>query len=405
MRSSAGFSYAFILALAVIPFLGMEFPRMIAFYPAVIGLIMLAWYVHGLGKKIKLSREFLLFAGGVSGFALLSCLWSIAPMGAFEKAIIATLIICGNVFLFSLARQISFDDVRPALWLLPAFMAAAAILCSIEIMFDMPLHKFIRASEKKISSAVMNRGIVIYVVMFFPVLALMGGMALEASKKYALYALYWGAGLLMLALTQSQSAQLGFIVAAGAYFLFPHRRQAAYTVLAGAIAAAILMTPLLVRLMFLHGIYGFANLPWLKDGYAGHRLEIWDFVVRYALNSPLYGYGIEATRFVENFTHNYIIHPDPTVLHPHNFAVQIWIEFGAIGATLASAGIALLLYRIAGMDKAVARPALAVFMAALSIAATGYGMWQSWWLGLILCAAALCALTAAQAQKAENVTL
>lgn len=322
-------------------------------------------------------------------------------MDALEKAIIATLILCGNVFLFSLARQIRFQDLQPALWLLPIFMAAAAILCSIEIIFDMPLHKFIRASEKKIGSAVMNRGIVIYAVTFFPILALMSGIAVSRAKKYALYTLYWGSGLLMLALTQSQSAQLAFIIGACAYFAFPTRKKWAYTLLAGMIAAAILMTPLLVRLMFFHGMYGFADLPWLKDGYAGHRLEIWEFVVRYALNSPLYGYGVEATRFVENFTHDYIIHPDPTVLHPHNFAVQIWIEFGAIGATLASAAICALLYCIAGMARGAARPALAVFMSILSVAATGYGMWQSWWLGLILFAVSLCALSAARAEQ-EN---
>ncbi|MEE3322776.1 MAG: hypothetical protein VX196_02460, partial [Pseudomonadota bacterium] len=36
----------------------------------------------------------------------------------------------------------------------------------------------------------------------------------------------------------------------------------------------------------------------------------------------------------------------------------------------------------------VQRAALASFMAILSISATGYGIWQSWWLGTLLFTAA-----------------
>src|SRR5436190_23671517 len=81
------------------------------------------------------------------------------------------------------------------------------------------------------------------------------------------------------------------------------------------------------------------HVPWLGYGqaFANNRLEIWDFVSRYALRHPLHGFGIEATRAVEAFDSQQIYQKKATILHPHNFAIQMWIEFGLIGGLLAAA--------------------------------------------------------------------
>ena len=131
---------------------------------------------------------------------------------------------------------------------------------------------------------------------------------------------------------------------------------------------------------------------WFQNSYSANRLEIWDFVARYALENPLYGFGIEATKAVEDFDTRMLYHEDTTVLHPHNFALQFWIEFGVIGALFISAVI-YYLFQIASYLKAPAgKLALASILAYMSVAATGYGFWQGWYMGLMIVMAAYCVI-------------
>lgn len=115
---------------------------------------------------------------------------------------------------------------------------------------------------------------------------------------------------------------------------------------------------------------------------APQRLEIWNFIAGHIFEHFLYGSGVEATRAIQSFDTNQIYYPSDTVLHPHNFALQIWIEFGLVGATLAVMFCAHMLHLIrTKLSVDNARVALPVFVAWLSVNTTGYGIWQSWWLG------------------------
>jgi len=72
-------------------------------------------------------------------------------------------------------------------------------------------------------------------------------------------------------------------------------------------------------------------------------------------------------------------------LHPHNAALQVWLELGAPGAVL----FALLVATIWSALARVEWPRLfaAAAGASLTIAFVGcfatYGMWQEWWLGTL----------------------
>lgn len=69
-------------------------------------------------------------------------------------------------------------------------------------------------------------------------------------------------------------------------------------------------------------------------------------------------------------------------LHPHNGAIQIWLELGFIGALLA----AFLSFKIiknfwgkAHSKKEVAY-ALGLYSSSFTMICVSYGLWQSWWL-------------------------
>lgn len=374
---------------------------MLSFYPALFGLIMSAWWVFGAKQNLRISRGYMICAGAISTLILLSCLWSISPHDAFEKALLISIAICLGGLSFSLASSIKLEGLSPYLKFFPLCMIAAALLCSFELYFDMPIHRMLQEPNKDFNSSVMNRGIIFYTLCFFPVLGITRLIPSGQSKKAIQIGLFASA-FLMMALTQSQSAQMALILGLLIYTLFPYSKKPIYPILSGVIAAMILLTPLIVRLLFLYGINGFANLPFMSEGYAGHRLEIWDFVIRYAMDSPLYGFGLEATRYVPSFDHAYIIHEEPTVFHPHNFSVQVWMEFGAIGATLLCAMIAYILKQIENLKWASASIAMPLLITILSISATGYGIWQAWWIGSIMFSASLFMLVHRLNAKTKN---
>ena len=83
-------------------------------------------------------------------------------------------------------------------------------------------------------------------------------------------------------------------------------------------------------------------------------------------------------------------------LHPHNGALQLWLELGGIGALI---GAALMLMLGVAASRSAA-PAVGAGMLA-SAAVTGmlsFGLWQAWWV-----ASLLLAMVALAAQKPSGV--
>jgi exopolysaccharide production protein ExoQ len=75
--------------------------------------------------------------------------------------------------------------------------------------------------------------------------------------------------------------------------------------------------------------------------------------------------------------------------HPHNAALQIWVELGAVGAALAFLVFAFLLRSIARLDAGAAAPRLALVAGAGMVALVGHGAWQGWWIACLGLAAVL----------------
>jgi O-antigen ligase len=118
---------------------------------------------------------------------------------------------------------------------------------------------------------------------------------------------------------------------------------------------------------------------------AGHRLLIWSFAGDRIAERPLTGWGLDASRAIPGGDDP--IRPGETwmPLHPHNAALQVWLELGAPGAVL----LALLVALVWGVLARVEWPPLfaAAAGASLMIAFVGcfgtYGIWQEWWLGTL----------------------
>jgi O-antigen ligase len=141
--------------------------------------------------------------------------------------------------------------------------------------------------------------------------------------------------------------------------------------LAGAAAALTLLMPGLVWMVRISGDYGLLehDIPssW------GARMSYWSHTLDWITQEPVRGWGLDASRAMGGGID----------LHPHNGALQIWLELGLVGAVAAAAFWGLGLIRLEREEPDQAAAAVAGSAAAfLLFGWINYGVWQQWWVAL-----------------------
>jgi O-antigen ligase len=142
-------------------------------------------------------------------------------------------------------------------------------------------------------------------------------------------------------------------------------------VLAAGVALYYLGMPVLIW-----GLQGAGGLEALKSKMSlswALRLGYWDHAAAWIADHPLRGWGLEASRMFS-----------PGIqLHPHDAALQIWLELGLIGAVAAAVFWAAVFVRLSRPQRDPATAAAAASAVAYTIfAAVSFGVWQEWWLAL-----------------------
>lgn len=358
-------------------------PKFMAFAPALFGLVGVMGWFFVYSSPITLPKKTIVFISVVLFVAGLSALWSIDPSFTLERTGKTAAIFVGGCLAVAIALSLNAARLSSWLWLLPVFVGIAMVMNIVELAFDMPLHRLLKGiePEKQISGAVANRSAFCVVSASFLALVVIWHHEKFAKYRTHIAGLYAALLFVMLFLSEGQSNQLALFVAAAAFFFFPYGCKKAWIALAGAVAFLIVLAPWIVQIAF-HNLAAELNgIEWFRNGYAAYRLEIWDFIARYSLDSPWVGYGLEATRHITDFDSQTLYHRSNRILHPHNFALQIWIEFGVLGVTVFSAWLAALFFFCLRQPVIRARLTLASVMVFLSVGSTGYGIWQGWWLG------------------------
>ncbi len=118
---------------------------------------------------------------------------------------------------------------------------------------------------------------------------------------------------------------------------------------------------------------------------AVHRLLIWQFVGERIAERPMLGWGLDSSRAVPGGQDNVQGYSERLPLHPHNAALQLWLELGFFGSILGAFIVAWIVLGVedriaAGLAQAVA---VGVVAAAAAVAFLGFGIWQSWWVGTL----------------------
>lgn len=389
------FIFLFLAALAAMPVIAVAVPRFVGVGPGLIGVAGFAVWPFVFGGRPPLSRSVAYWTGGILLLAAASCLWAVFPHTALLRTLKTAGVLVPGLLLVSLAAALPPGRLRPHLWILPAAVAAAAALIVLEIALDFPIYRLTHhiASGHKVNGAKLNRSAVTALACGVPVMA---ALHLNGKTRAGILALFG----VMAMLTSSQSFQLGFALAVLLYAVFPYRRRGGWTALAAVLVAGIAGAPFIAVWMFDHLAGTVNTLPFFGKGggFGGERLEIWDFVSRYALGRPFYGYGIDATRHITDFDIKHLFWDAGTVLHPHNIVLQFWIEFGVLGA-LFLCGFFVWLLRVC--REAGSRVVLPSFAALMTVGAFGYGMWQAWWLGVVFLGAAYTTIAARAGEETQ----
>ncbi|WP_420405561.1 O-antigen ligase family protein [Nisaea sp.] len=290
----------------------------------------------------------------------------------------------------SAAPEIAIGIATRKLAHLLAFsLCLGALILAVEIQYDAPLYRFFsgKGAEVDVAPSRFNRGSTALVLLTWPAA---GALWLGGRRIFPAVILLLG---LAAALSgESAAAALAAIVA----LLILPLALLLPRVAAAAIFACAALLMLAAPWLFADILTRVPDYITLLPPSFAERLEIWNAASLAALDQPLLGHGLGAMRTLEvpeALRESYALFKTPTI-HPHNAAVQIWLELGLLGILATLALLWTLLPALAARPQPARAAALSALAAGLVIASVSYGLWQETWLGIIgitiLCFGVLC---------------
>ena len=170
------------------------------------------------------------------------------------------------------------------------------------------------------------------------------------------------------------------ILVGGLVWIWP--RSAPKALALGA-AGVVLVMPLVILGANILGIGRHLPESWEQ------RMGYWSYAIQRIAEHPFRGWGLDASRAFSPHIQ----------LHPHNGAIQIWLELGLLGAVVTALAWAFAFRRLARDERSLVASATAGSAAVyLLFGVVSFGVWQEWWLAL----AALTALIAALGDAEEG---
>jgi O-antigen ligase len=303
-----------------------------------------------------------------------SALWSLAPARSLQTAGAAGSVIVAGALAAAALRVEGLGRWRMAL-------LAGFLLLVLLLLFEMAsagtlrgwLTQAVGAVPRRWGAETLSRPVVLVCLLAWAVaLALRGWMRVLPLLLAAI----------VVSVAELHTARFGLAAgiagAAVVWVIGPVAvRAAGY-----AVAAAVIAMPMLVAFVLEP-----SRWQWLAEfrNSALHRLYIWSFVNDFVFERPLYGWGAEASRSLPGGDR-----PAPSggfliQLHPHNGAMQVWVELGLAGALLAAAIVVIVTSRIAALpERRHQAVGLGLFATATSFWLFSFGIWQAWWLGALV---------------------
>jgi exopolysaccharide production protein ExoQ len=311
--------------------------------------------------------------GGLVGLGFVSGLWAVDPERSFEIAIRLAALFAAALGLAAAAEVLTAP--RRLLCWLAAGLAVAIVLTGVQFFTHGGLTSAF--SNRVFVAPALNQVENAIALLLLPLTALL----IERRRPW-LAALAAAAMALTLFGLVGTSAKVGIVAgAAAAALLYLARRpvvRLAALVSVIAILTAPLTFPALNEVPAVH--------DWATSYYkfsARHRLDIWWFTGNRIAERPILGWGLDSARAIPGGSDPTPEGPPWLPLHPHNGALQIWLELGLPGALLVAGFVARLWLSLGRTPwpPLFAAAAGGSLCAAQTIGLAAYGLWEEWWIG------------------------
>ena len=325
--------------------------------------------------------------------ALLSTAWASQPAEVLEKLLLVVLLLASAHLLLQHGRRLESTAFAPGARISHLFLAcsgagfALLLLESISsglLYENIWLRLFPSDTLKKHHSSMLNIGFMAYALLAFPM-----AMLLRSRLASGLLLAVMLAGVLFF--SSNQSAMVGMLLGAGIILLLPRLPTPLQVALPWLLLAAVTLLPFLVALLPPPHFF-----RWLDDTFASlylvPRFQVYSAALEDILARPWLGYGFHASRIDGAFAY----------AHPHNYALQAWLELGIVGLLLFVWLLASLLRAIQALDRKWRFYAMAAFFCALCGGAFSYNAWRGWWLGMLCMLVWLFVLFARKASASKN---
>ncbi len=338
-------------------------------------------------QQMALPLVLLLLWGGLSAF------WAVSSLGALKTLAQLVGLFAVGLIVIGSARRLNGPEATRVQRMLVLGIAMALVIYGVEIWFHAPIQALLRntGADPEAMYSPFNRGLAVLALVIPP-----ATIALRRSGYPTSAAIMLLVGVIIVFAyfgTSIQVAVLAGIFAA----LFAAARPAIIRWLGICAASLIVAAPLVASLVLTQTLIATAGRQ--TENVSGpHRLVIWRFVAERIRQRPSIGWGLDSARVMpggkdkvplalKNDRHPHLVERLP--LHPHNFALQWWLELGAPGALLGASFVALVFSAIAILptDRVEKAALTGQTTTALGIYGLGYGAWQSWWLAALILAA------------------
>lgn len=357
----------------------------------VVAVIAAALRYRPIGKRAVLPPLVVLL-----GFGALSALWSVDPANTLAKVgqlalvAVAVFVLAGAAERFSDPDRDRFARLCLIGWGLGAalplldFVAHDAIISGLRAV--VPALRRLDAG-----SLIEKAGVTVIVVTMFPVLAALKHL----RAPIYIYPLVVVVGLACAFAASGDAAALLPVVGGVAWLAHARWPHVVRALLCFGVPTAVLAMPLLP--MLTDPVTMMTEIPHFGTSWF-HRMMIWDFALDNISQRPWLGWGLDAARVLPGGDAQF--HVDFSVpwreapfvligglmpLHPHNGPLQLWLEMGGVGALLA----AVCLWRMlstAIQPRSCDAPLAALFAAVAVPMLVSFGVFQSWWLALVVLA-------------------
>jgi O-antigen ligase len=318
-------------------------------------------------------------------WALLSAIWALDARDALSTFAGAATMAVGGVAFAMAAYLTPHGDLRRLAFAL-AFGLGLSLAAALDYAHGHAMHRMLWAMqglERQWAPAGINTGLTLLVLAVFPAAVTFWRCGWKLPAVAALLAV--AAVVLPASAVTPRLALLAGIAVLGLAFWLG---RAVVMTMVAAVAASTLFAPVLVATLLRPEVHE----AWLANrSFSGlHRLHIWQFVVRRIDDKPLLGWGMDSARSMPGGSDQLLGDHAALPLHPHNAALQLWVELGAVGAVLMAILAVVVGRAIWRLADPVARAgAAAVLAAAYVILSASFGVWQNWWLAALGIVAAL----------------